>query len=98
MSQRFMVLFDEPGFSSPMCWDEECEGALCTFYLDQPIALFETRELASQAIEISRRRAQLCQAQGKPANSDFLPPYSGGLRIVTATHAAASDRRVRSER
>ena len=71
MSSYIVVFDDEQDACWPMCWDDSCAGALCVLTAG-PIALFDSRAAARRAIRISTAYAKLCQAQGKPANEDFL--------------------------
>lgn len=74
----FIVLYDdEQGYTNPYSWDPDCLGALSGMS-DDPVALFQTRKQAQQAIRISARYAALCQAQRKPVNEDF----TSGLKNV----------------
>ena len=72
----FIVVFDDQSsLCLPMGVDTDCEGAICISGGSNAIALFDLRESAKRAIKISRLFAQLQQAQGKPANEDFLSGY-----------------------
>ena len=76
----FIVIYDdEQGLTTPMGWDDDCEGAICAF--GDHVATFPTRQAARHAITISRRFAQLNEAQGKPVNTDFTVGYSS-LKII----------------
>jgi hypothetical protein len=57
-----------------MGWDPDCEGALCCSQVavNEEAVVFPDRKSARQAIQVSLRYAQLCMAQGKPVNTDFL--------------------------
>lgn len=69
----FLVVFDdEQGLCVPMAHDAECEGAISAGSKDDTLALFTSRKDARKAITVSAKFAALQQAQGKPANSDFL--------------------------
>lgn len=76
----FLVVYDDgESLCIPMGKDIECEGALCIS--SETAALFSSRESAKKAIKISRLFAELRQAQGKPANEDFLSGYKS-VRIM----------------
>ena len=80
----FIVVFDDEGaVCAPYGWDSDCEGALAqAIDRDDPVAVFDTRQDAKKAIEISRRYGLLCKAQGKPVNDDFTDPkYAKCIRI-----------------
>lgn len=80
----FLVVYDDQGsLCLPMGKDSECEGAICTATGTESVAIFDSRDRAKRAIKISRLFAELQQAQGKPANSDFLEGYKS-VRIVKA--------------
>lgn len=69
----FIVVYDDgEGLCGPYGWDDDCEGAICFWSgHPHPVALFESRQAARTAINISRQFAKLCKAQGKPENTDF---------------------------
>lgn len=80
-SRNFIVLWDDNmGVCCPMGWDSDCAGAICC--IDKSVAIFPSRKAARKAINISAKYALLCQAQGKPANLDFLGQCRKNLRIV----------------
>lgn len=77
----YIVVFDdEQGACWPMCWDVDCEGALCGLN-GGGVALFDDKAAARKAIRISAAYAKLCKAQGKPANEDFLEAI-GCVKVV----------------
>lgn len=77
----FIVLWDdEMGVCCPMGWDDDCAGALCC--LHDTVAIFHDRKAARRAIDISAKYAQLCRAQSKPVNLDFIGDARKKLRVV----------------
>lgn len=79
----YIVIYDDnDGLVVPMTWDADCDGAICSRSPNEAVALFETRSTARKAIEISTRFAQLCRAQNKPANADFLDSFKKNIHIV----------------
>lgn len=76
----FIVLYDGELLRYPYMWDSDCLGALRVLS-GGPVALFATRKRAQQAIRISARYAALCQAQGKPVNTDFTTGLQN-VRVV----------------
>lgn len=79
----FMIIWDdEMGIAIPMAFDPDCQGAVCSLYGKNRVALFNDRMLARRAILISTKNAELCRAQGKPANADFLGEYRKNIRVV----------------
>jgi hypothetical protein len=72
----FIVVFDDQSsLCLPMGVDTDCEGAICISAGSNAIAMFENRNAAKKAIRISKLFAELQEAQGKPANEDFLSGY-----------------------
>jgi hypothetical protein len=86
-STKCIVVFDNQDLCVPLGWDDECEGAL--EYSD-PVVVFPNRKAARRAISVSKKYAALCKAQGKPANSDFLPECADCIKIVRVVEEGAS--------
>lgn len=80
MSGFIVVYDDEMGICAPFGWNDSCEGALCSTY-DGPVALFDTRKQAQQAINISKAYAKLCGLQGRPVSTDFTE-HAKCIKIV----------------
>ena len=79
----FIVIFDDQmGMCFPYGWDDACEGAIATS--SEGVALFETRKLARDAINISTCFARLAKSQGKVFNEEFIDSRTL-IRIVPAT-------------
>lgn len=82
---HYIVVFDdEQSACWPMCWDEDCKGALCAPTWPESrtnIALFTSRAAARKAIRVSTAYARLCVEQGEPANDDFLEGHKH-VRVV----------------
>lgn len=70
MNNYIIVYDDGDSLCIPQSWDQTCEGAVCADS-NYNIALFATRKAAQTAIKISRKYAELREAQGKAANTDF---------------------------
>ena len=70
MAACIVVWDDEQGGCYPFSLDDNCDGALSA--TNGPVALFPDRKKAQRAIRISVKYAELCEAQGGPANDDFL--------------------------
>lgn len=82
MTKYLVVWDDEQGVCSPMALDPDCDGGLCGG--EEPVAIFATKADARSAIRISTKFAELCELQGRPANTDFLLPAKSNLRIIAA--------------
>lgn len=78
---HFIVVFDdEQGLCCPMGWDPACDGALSATASN--VAIFESRGDARSAIRVSKAFAHLCEAQGKPVNTDFTEAISN-VKVLT---------------
>ncbi len=75
----FVVYDNGEAVKNPYGWDTDCAGAVAW---GESVVLFPDRQAARKAIEISVAKARLDQAQGRPANGDFLPPYRKCVKIV----------------
>jgi hypothetical protein len=79
----FIVVWDDgEGLCVPMTAAADCEGGICACCHKDKVALFTSRKAARRAITISTKYAQLCEAQGKVANTDFLGECRRCVRIV----------------
>ena len=79
--KEFIVVWDDQqGVCWPLGWDDDCEGAICAN--TNQVAAFSNRADARRAIKISERFAALCEAQGKPANDDFLGECRRNIHIL----------------
>ena len=67
------------GLCCPFAFDDECDGAISMN--NGPVALFEDRKAAKQAIQISANYARLRKSQGLPANDDFVGPCKKCIKI-----------------
>jgi hypothetical protein len=77
----FIVVFDdEQSICSPMGWDADCEGALTGY--TGAVAVFESRADARRAIAVSRAYMRLCEAQGKPTNSDWRTGCAHCIKVL----------------
>lgn len=81
----YIVVFDdENAVLSTFGWSEECEGALGGGW---PVVVFPSHAAARKAITISKRNAKLCEAQGKPVDTDWLPECSRCIKIIPVVFA-----------
>ncbi len=87
-SAYIVVWDDQMGVCAPLGWDDACEGALGTACTT--VAVFARSEDAKRAIAISTKFADLCKAQGKPVNEDFLGKYRRNLRVLRLCPAPGS--------
>lgn len=87
--RMFFVFFDDQqGICFPMGWDDDCEGAICSWCEPGKVAVFRTRKDARTAIGISIRWNELLRAQGKVRNEDFDPECRKCLIIVEGKEGA----------
>ena len=85
--RRWIVFWDDGlGACWPMGRDEDCEGALCAT-LSGKVMMFRSRAAARKAIKVSKAYAKLRQAQGLPANYDFLDKNSN-VKIIECEEGA----------
>lgn len=80
----FLVVYDDQDcLCVPQVWDKDCDGAICTGNSNgkDTVALFDSRKAARAAIDISTKFAELCKAQSKPHNEDYLKPCRKNIRI-----------------
>ncbi len=82
MKFYIVVWDDEQGLCVPYGFDDGCEGAVCASGGD--VALFSSIFDAREAIRISTEYAELCKAQGVPANTDFLDEAKKCVKIRVA--------------
>lgn len=80
MSGFIVVYDDDDSLCVPFGWNDGCEGALCCAG-SGPVAMFDTRKQAQQAINISKAYARLCGLQGRLVNTDFTE-HSKCIKIV----------------
>ena len=77
-----VVYDDDEGLCCPMTWDKERFGAIEAAGPKDPVAAFLDRNDARRSIKVSQRKAEMLEAQGEPANTDFLLPARKNIRIM----------------
>lgn len=81
----YMVFFMMDDWEIPMGHDPDVDGGLNV--CGDPV-LFTSRADAQKAIRISRKAAELAQAQGRMVNDDFLPPATKCIKVRKVVHYA----------
>lgn len=84
LARLFIVVWDDQqGICAPMVMNTECAGALCAGVGDkEKIPLFQSRQAARKAIDISIKWNTLLKSQDEIYNGDFDRDQRKFIRII----------------